>query len=321
MGVETFIAEVKEGTTPDGAMAFLREAINAPDRKEVTDIVKQMLMEHSFLTKIELKIGDTTKVIENGPKHYLFSEILEVVNIGIHVALIGPAGSGKSTVCQQISDALDLKYYLQNSVTGTHELAGYMDAHGKYNTTAFRKCFEEGGLMLIDEVDTSDPGSLKWLNTALANGYAMFPDLPDPVHRHKDFRVIIAANTFGNGADRVYVGANQLDASTLDRFVFFDFGYDEKLEALLSGNPKWAERVQTLRKAAASEKARIVISPRASQHGAKLLTLGWKQDLVEERVIWKGIDEELKKRILAATISDTSLQGIFNGSAKKKKAA
>jgi hypothetical protein len=29
----------------------------------------------------------------------------------------------------------------------------------------------------------------------------------------------------------------------------------------------------------------------------------------------------LKKRILAATISDTSLQGIFNGSAKKKKAA
>lgn len=325
MGVETFIAEAPAGNTPDGAMSFLRQAINAPDRKEVEDMIKQMLMEHSFLTKIELKIGDTTKMIENGPKHEMFPEILEVVNIGLHVALIGPAGSGKSTVGQQIADALDLKYYLQNSVTGTHELAGYMDAHGKYNTTAFRKCFQEGGLMLIDEVDTSDPGALKWVNTALANGYAMFPDMPDPVFRHKDFRVIIAANTFGNGADRVYVGANQLDASTLDRFVFFDFGYDEKLEVMLSGNPKWAERVQSLRAAALSEKARIVISPRASQHGAKLLTLGWSQELVEDRVIWKGIDNELKSRIVKAANDNTmgltaNMKTIINGP-KKKKAA
>jgi hypothetical protein len=141
---------------------------------------------------------------------------------------------------------------------------------------------------------------LKWVNTALANGYAMFPDSPDVITRHADFRCIIAANTFGTGADRMYVGANQLDASTLDRFVFFNFGYDEKLEIALSGNVLWAKRVQKLRHAAFSEKARMVISPRASINGAKLLAQGWTQHVVEERTIWKGIDPELKDRILLA---------------------
>jgi len=212
--------------------------------------------------------------------------------------LIGPAGSGKSTVSEQIAKALKLRFFLQNGVTGTHELTGYMDAHGRYNTTPFRDAFENGGLIMVDEVDTSEAGALKWLNTALANGHAGFPDRAEPVRRHDSFRIIIAANTWGSGADRLYVGANQLDASTLDRFVFFDFQYDEKLEMLVSGNVNWTERVQLLRKNAFEVHARIVISPRASINGAKLIKAGWSWNEVEERVIWKGIDLELKDRIL-----------------------
>src|SRR5690606_26115478 len=153
---------------PDGAvdsMAFLRKAINAPDRDEVTGMIQKQILEYNFLNKIELKRDDVTTTLSDEPRHYLFPEILTAVNIGIPAALIGPAGSGKSTVCRQIADALELKYYLQNSVTGTHEVAGYMDAYGKYNSTSFRDCFEKGGLILVDEVDTSDAGALKWLNT------------------------------------------------------------------------------------------------------------------------------------------------------------
>lgn len=280
------------------AVDFLRKAINAPSLEETKKLIKEEIINMNILNKIELTTPTEVKLLDDEPRHYLFPEILVTVNANIPTALIGPAGSGKSTVVEQVSKALDFKYYLQNAVTGTHELAGYLDAHGKYNTTTFRRAFEEGGVFFIDEVDTSDPGALKWLNSALANGHAMFPDKPDPVNRHAKFRAIIAANTFGTGADRMYVGANQLDASTLDRFVFFDFGYDEKLELTLGGNIDWVKKVQELRAAALVEKARIVISPRASIHGSKLLAAGWKQDVVEERVIWKGIDPELKKRIV-----------------------
>lgn len=295
--MEEFLAS-SNTTLENPAVAHLRKAINAPSLAEVEKMIHEGIIRHNMLNKIELKTDETTKELKDEPRHFLFPEILVTVNANIPTALIGPAGSGKSTVVEQIAEALDFKYYLQNAVSGAHELAGYLDAHGKYNTTTFRQAFENGGVFFIDEVDTSDPGALKWLNSALANGHAMFPDKPDPVNRHPRFRAVIAANTYGSGADRMYVGANQLDASTLDRFVFFDFGYDEKLETALSGNIEWAKRVQELRAGAFAEKARIVISPRASIHGAKLLAAGWTQEVVEERVIWKGIDPELKRRIL-----------------------
>ena len=279
--------------------AGMRDALNTLSRPEIEQLIKDTIVEHNTLNKIELKTPEETKMLKDEPRHYLFPELMQTVSAGIPSALIGPAGSGKSTVCEQVADALTLPFYLQNAVSGTHELTGYMDAHGNYHGTTFRTAFEHGGFFFIDEVDTSDPGAIKWLNTALANGYAMFPDKPDRVLRHKDFRAVIAANTFGNGADRIYVGANQLDASTLDRFVFFDFRYDTKLEMLLSGgNTKWCERVQAIREGALKEKARMVISPRATIYGAKLLALGWDQNVVEDRVIWKGTDKDLKERIL-----------------------
>jgi hypothetical protein len=301
------------------AVNYLRKAIDAPSIPEVKKLIVQEIANWNMLNKIELKTPEITKELEDTPRHYLFPDILTTVNANIPTALIGPAGSGKSTVADQVANALDLKYYLINSVSGAHELAGYMDAHGKYNTTSFRTAFEHGGLALIDEVDTSDPGALKWLNTALANGHAMFPDSADPVKRHPKFRMIIAANTFGNGADRMYVGANQLDASTLDRFVFFDFGYDEKLETTLSGNIDWAKRVQELRAGALAEKARMIISPRATINGAKLLAAGWKQDKVEEALIWKGTDPELRRRIEDKVAGVLTQAELDKKAGKKKK--
>jgi cobaltochelatase CobS len=267
------------------------------DREQTKNLILKTISETNTLNKIELKVGETVTVLSDQPRHFLFPKILEIVNLNLAPALIGPAGGGKSTVMEQVAEALKLRYFLQNSVQGTHELTGFVDAHGRYVSTPFREAFQNGGLLLVDEADTSDAGALKWMNTALANGYAVFPDSMQPVKRHSDFRIAIAANTYGTGADRLYVGANQLDASTLDRFVFVDFNYDMKLEKILSGNIKWAEHVQKLRRGAEKEKARVVISPRATIHGAKLLGLNWRQTDVEDSVVWKGMDPELKQRI------------------------
>jgi cobaltochelatase CobS len=281
----------------------MKDSLGFVTADEAKSIAQNEVLEFHGMRRIELvnpEKPQELKKLDDKDRHFLFPEILQTVNQRLPVALIGPAGSGKSTVCKDVSDALDLKFYLQNGVTGSHELTGYTDAHGRYVTTPFRTAFEHGGLFFLDEMDTSEAGALKWLNTALANNYAGFPDQSEPVRAHDSFRIVGAANTYGTGADRLYVGGNQLDASTLDRFVFIDFPYDEKLEIKLAGNIKWVSRVQALRRGAIKEKARIIISPRASIHGAKLLAIGWKQELVEQRVVWKGIDPELKTRIQKA---------------------
>jgi len=60
------------------------------------------------------------------------------------------------------------------------------------------------------------------------------------------------------------------------------------------------DRVQSLRRAAQEEKARIIISPRASIYGAKMLESGkFTTSEVEDCLIWKGADKELQRRIEA----------------------
>jgi cobaltochelatase CobS len=85
---------------------------------------------------------------------------------------------------------------------------------------------------------------------------------------------IAAGNTFGRGASREYVGRQQLDAATLDRFTVFEVDYDEALELAIAGNDDWTRYVQKVRKAVEREKVRAIVSPRASISGAKLLAVG-----------------------------------------------
>ena len=95
------------------------------------------------------------------------------------------------------------------------------------------KChtLKNGGIFFLDEIDNSDPSALIVINSALANGYMAFPH--ETIDRHKDFRIIAAANTWGKGADLQYVGRNALDGATLDRFDNIFFDYDTKLERAL----------------------------------------------------------------------------------------
>ena len=84
------------------------------------------------------------------------------------------------------------------------------------------------------------------LNSALANGSCAFAD--GMVKRHEDFILIATANTFGNGANAQYVGRNQLDSATLDRFVTIEWGYDEELEMAIASDKEWCETVQNTEK-------------------------------------------------------------------------
>lgn len=220
-------------------------------------------------------------------RHEKFEETLACVMSNIPVMLVGPAGAGKTTLGKQISVALGLSFSHTGAVSSRYELSGFVDAHGNYQRTAFRDAFEHGGVFLFDEIDGSDSGALLWCNTAIANGECAFPD--GSIHRHADFRLIAAANTFGRGADRVYVGRNQLDGASLDRFAVIDFDYDEKMERAIFGDNDWTLRVQKIRRAIVELKLRHVVSPRATDYGKRLLQAGITQDRVEQMAIFKGL--------------------------------
>jgi MoxR-like ATPase len=293
---------------------------NGLDADAVRTIVRDELPSLIPVTRLEIKTFDGI-VTDHGtePRHKTLPTLITVLSQNIPAALVGPAGSGKTTAAEQAARALNIPFLIQGAVQGAHELLGFVDAHGRYQSTPFRQAFEHGGVICLDELDAGDSAGVLVCNSALANGCMPFPDTVHPVPRHKTFNVVACLNTYGTGADRVYVGRNQLDGATLDRFAFLSWGYDERMERALIGAEdngsnaralpastmtptQWVERVQSLRKGAEKEKARIVISPRATIYGARLIAAGMAQNTIEECLIWKGTDSELRRRIEASAI-------------------
>lgn len=245
---------------------------------------------------IQVEREGTLRTVQ-GLKHFQLEQALAAVTAEVPLMLVGPAGSGKTNAGEQIANVLGLTFYVQGAASGTHEYLGYKDGAGTYHSTPYRAAFEFGGLFMAEELDSGSADVPLILNAGLANGYQTFPDKAEPVRKHKDFRIIANANTYGNGADRVYVGRTQLDGATIDRFAFIDWRYDEKLELEIAGNREWTLRVQKIRAAVSAEKARLIVSPRASILGGKLLAAGLEKGLVENMVIWKGTTDEQRKRI------------------------
>jgi hypothetical protein len=126
----------------------------------------------------------------------------------------------------------------------------------------------------------------------------VFPDSPAPIARHPNFRMVATANTFGHGADRVYVGRNELDAASLDRFATINVGYDLTLERMLcNGNVEWLEYVWRIRKKVTENKIRHVVSTRAIIMGSAALQVGIPRDEVEEIYLWKGLSKKDREKI------------------------
>jgi len=212
-----------------------------------------------------------------GIQHHNFETLIHIVHAGQPVMLVGPAGTGKSHAAEQAAEVLGLDFFAMSvgAQTSKSDLIGYMDAMKNYVSTPFRKAYENGGLFLLDEIDAGNSNVLIQLNAALANGYMSFPD--EMIRRHENFRFVASANTFGLGANRQYVGRNQLDAATLDRFVTLQWDIDSNVEESLAvgrmGVP-WLGVVRMVREYVESRELRVVVSPRATQRGAKLLAAG-----------------------------------------------
>ena len=176
------------------------------------------------------------------------------------------------------------------------DLLGFNDATGKPVHTELRKAWEHGGVFLCDEMDAGNANVLATLNALLSQPIAAFPDGMIP--RHDAFVFIAAGNTTGAGADMKFVGRNQLDGATLDRFVFVFWEIDEDFELFVAGEDQqeWTRYVQKCRRAAAATGITenvVFATPRASINGAKALRRGKLSRLqVEQALLWGRLSAE-----------------------------
>lgn len=272
---------------------LMNEAVIEKGKEIAVEDLKEKLKEE-LDTFIEEKYGVLPKRIEvvtekskrelQGIFHKDFEKICKLVNSNIPVMLTGGAGAGKNYTLEQVAEALDLDFYFSNAVNQEYKLTGFVDANGTYHETEFYKAFVRGGMFFLDEIDASSPECLVILNSAIANKYFDFPT--GRVKAHENFRVVCAGNTYGTGADMVYVGRNVLDGATLDRFVVVPFDYDENVEKQLAYDMELYNFIYNLRKAVNECNLRYIVSMRALINASKMLELGLgKQEILKTAII------------------------------------
>jgi len=275
------------------------------DEKRVVELIK----EHSEAPEaktVNVQVADQ-KSIELERQHWLFPLLLTCAANNQNALLVGPAGTGKTYAANMVARALERGFEALSvgPLTTEAKLLGYMDANGEYHDTALVRCASDGNVFLMDEMDAGNAGVITVANMVLANDQFAVPT--GMRAKHQDFVFIAGANTFGTGANRQYVGRNQLDAATLDRFAVINWDYDDGLEAARVGmnikSPvfnmdkggtvtpeQWYIRARAMRNAVDKLKMRHVIG-RAVVDGAKLASAGVGLDWLDSMFLQRGLDE------------------------------
>lgn len=299
------------------AQAIARAVQPFMEQKLDEDQVKDLIEKHASTPEpkqIEIKLGSsgTTKILDS--QHYKFELLLKVCSARVNVMLVGPAGTGKTHAGSSVAKAMDLTFDALSvgPMTSKADLLGYQDATGNYHNTALVRQAVNGGVLLFDEIDAGHAGVLTTANAVLANG--SFGTPIGMQKKHDDFIMMACANTFGTGADRQYVGRNQLDTATLDRFAVIEWDYDESLEAMRCGvadvkaqsfkieaggkvsRQEWYERAIKVRHACEKLQLRHVIG-RAVYHGCVLADQGIGLAHLDEMLLWRGLANDQIQKI------------------------
>ena len=291
------------------------------DESKIIDLIKKHSGAPAHVT-IDLRTRQGVEPRGEALVHHKFPLLLSALNAKVNIMLVGGAGSGKTTACEQAAHMLGLNFYFTGALDSPYKLLGFIDAQGRAVRTPFREAFEHGGVFLYDEMDGSLAGAVLPFNAALANRVCDFPD--KTIKAHEDFRAVAACNTYGQGANRQYVGRLQQDAAVLDRYAMLAWDIDEALEAAMIGAPRpdgspmpahiipiedelsaqrmaiqWLESVKKIRAGIEKHKIRHIVSPRATIIGSKLLAAGWPWRDVEESVLFKGLDSDSRAKLAA----------------------
>ena len=148
--------------------------------------------------------------------------------------LIGPTGSGKTSLIEQVCARLDVPCM---SITA-HErmevpelISTVVAVNGSTLTVdgPLTQAMREGYVFVLNEIDLVESGTLTGLNDILERGFVVVPGTGELVRAVPGFAFVATSNTGGGGDETgLYAGTKVLNLAFRDRFIKLNVGYPEK---------------------------------------------------------------------------------------------
>lgn len=292
-----------------------RGGVPLPDKKDETPKPKPA---HIPMPKGEVK----HEVVLQGIWHNVQPTVIRLAGAGIHQALVGGPGTGKSEIFKVTAKALDLPFYSQSChpLMSEATLFGYRDANGNFHETPLYHAVKYGGVFCLDEADNGHHSLTAGLNQLLANRVGVFGG--EMVPMHEDTIIGITMNTLGDGPEAGFIGRMGMDKATKDRFVTLGVPIDPKLElALITGETfkplkvqvterEWAageakqlqETIDKVRQSIKERGLTVIVSPRVTIHCAKMVKAGFTLEESLRMTALRDLDETTTKGILGEVL-------------------
>lgn len=174
--------------------------------------------------------------------HFTWPTVKCLIEAGLNIMFVGGKGTGKSTYAEKIAQwrSEQLGYTVKMTAVSCNPESGAASFFGLQRfggegliiESDFSKLLREPSVILLDEIDASDPAILLMLNRVTANRVFKNELTQEEFQIHPDCLLLSGGNTFGNGADSLYDRERQ-DAAAYDRWIKIRVDIDEKLERFL----------------------------------------------------------------------------------------
>lgn len=287
------------------------ETLRAIVRGELVEAIKALGIEPPPV-RIEVNVNGTPRQSPKGEilhpaVHSLVRYLMAEDGLPrTHVYLYGPAGSGKTFGAGQAASLVGLRSGVVTMPGMTAgKLMGIEQPHGKRTATLFSDFFKNGGVLVLDEFDRCLAPVAAMLNSCLENRVLVEGD--ERFEAHPDFVVVATGNTDCRGATRTYTSAQPIDLSTVARFRFIHWQYDEGHETAMVKREQpnayrpilqWARGVR--RMLTADRIDTVFCGPRESLGIARDLRRGVTFADAAFANVWRGLDPLTMDRYIAA---------------------
>ena len=231
-------------------------------------------------------------------RHAMYNTVLKYIKAGLNVALVGPAGTGKSTIALQVAEETGREFRGCGAIMSRYDLVGFVDAHGTYHESPLYQAYTDGHLFCFDELDASAPEGVVAFN-AITDTQPVYAFPNGMQSKHSNFVAIACMNTFGNGASAAYVGRFKQDAASMDRFVRVFIDYDRKIEARI-GSKKACTRAWEVRDACSKLGIQHIVSTRMIIKTDRAIAAGLTLAEIDRDIIFSGLDDGAVRQIKAA---------------------